>query len=131
MSEQKNQLNRRQLLTSIVTATGVVALWPVISRAEGKRGGGAAAAGGAVLVDPKDPVAQGVKYAHAHKDVKDKAVQTERQGVKWADQSCSNCALYDATKATTVSGMKCGGCALFPGKVVAEKGWCTSWAKKA
>jgi len=131
MSETKNSMNRRQLLTSVVTATGVVALWPIISRAEGKRGGGAAAAAGGALLDPKDPTAQAVKYAHAHKDIKDKTLQTERQGVKWADQKCTGCALYDAKKATTVNGMKCGGCALFPNKVVADSGWCTSWAKKA
>jgi len=39
---------------------------------------------------------------------------------------CSNCALYQG-KAEENSGP----CPLFPGKNVAAKGWCTSWAKKA
>lgn len=42
-----------------------------------------------------------------------------------AGQVCNNCALYQA-KATD----PWGGCALFPGKQVAGKGWCSAWAKK-
>ena len=124
-------MNRRQLLTSIVTATGVAALLPVIARAERKREAGGAA-GGAQLVDPKDAQAKAVSYGHAHKDITDKKIQTERQGVKWADQKCQNCAFYDATKETTAGGLKAGPCQMpfAAGKVVSQTGWCTSWAKK-
>ena len=38
-----------------------------------------------------------------------------------APQACSNCALYQGAA---------GGCALFAGKQVAAKGWCSAYAKK-
>lgn len=43
-----------------------------------------------------------------------------------APQACLNCSLYQA-KATDPT----GGCALFAGKQVAGKGWCSAYAKKA
>ena len=43
-----------------------------------------------------------------------------------ADQTCSNCVLYQG-KATDAA----GGCPLFGTKQVAGKGWCSAWAKKA
>ena len=42
-----------------------------------------------------------------------------------AGQHCGNCALYQGGAA------EAGGCALFPGKQVANKGWCSAYAKKA
>ncbi len=43
-----------------------------------------------------------------------------------AGSQCSGCALY-LGKADDAA----AGCPLFPGKQVAGKGWCSSWAKKA
>jgi hypothetical protein len=43
-----------------------------------------------------------------------------------ATQLCNNCQLY-AAKTTDPAGP----CALFPGKLVAGKGWCSAWVKKA
>ena len=42
------------------------------------------------------------------------------------EQNCSNCSLYQG-KATD----KAAACALFPGKLVAGKAWCSAWVKKA
>lgn len=42
-----------------------------------------------------------------------------------ADQRCANCSLYQGKLADSA-----GGCAIFPGKQVAGKGWCSAWAKK-
>ncbi len=42
-----------------------------------------------------------------------------------ATQLCNNCALY-AGKPTDAA----AACPLFPGKLVAGKGWCSAWAKK-
>ncbi len=43
-----------------------------------------------------------------------------------ATQNCLNCALYvGAPKDTS------GACALFAGKAVAPKAWCSAWVKKA
>ncbi len=125
-------MNRRQLLTSIVTLTGIAAILPTIARAERKRGGDTAAAG-PVLVDAKDAQAKAVNYGANHKDITDKALQTERAGVKWADQKCSGCAFYDKTKEVSVGGVKAAPCSMpfAAGKVVAQTGWCSSWAKKA
>ena len=95
--------------------------------------GGDTAAAGPVLVDAKDAQAKAVNYGAAHKDITDKALQTERAGVKWADQKCSGCAFYDKTKEVSVGGVKAGPCSMpfAAGKVVAQSGWCSSWAKKA
>lgn len=41
-------------------------------------------------------------------------------------QQCSNCRHFQGAVADTS-----GGCDLFGGKVVAGKGWCGSWVKKA
>ena len=43
-----------------------------------------------------------------------------------ADQRCDNCTLYQGKAADAG-----GGCALFPAKQVAAKGWCSAWVKKA
>ena len=43
-----------------------------------------------------------------------------------ADQHCGNCALYQG-KSSDAS----AACALFPGKQVAGKGWCSAWARKS
>jgi len=36
--------------------------------------------------------------------------------------NCANCQFFTAAS---------GACSLFPGKLVAGKGWCSAWAKKA
>lgn len=126
-------MNRRQLLSSMIALTGAAVLFPVLASAERKRGGDAAAATGPVLVDAKDAQAKAVNYGAKHSDIKDKSLQVERNGTKWADQKCSNCAFYDATKEVSVGGVKAAPCAMpfAAGKVVAQAGWCTTWAKKA
>lgn len=43
-----------------------------------------------------------------------------------ANQNCANCALYQGKP-----GSASGACGIFPGKLVAAKGWCTAYAKKA
>jgi hypothetical protein len=46
---------------------------------------------------------------------------------KFADgQNCGSCALFQGKGKVTS-----GPCPLFGNRVVAAKGWCTSWAKKA
>ena len=72
------------------------------------------------LVDEKDPQAAALGY---------KADTTKVDKAKFpkhaADQHCGNCALYQGGTAAQ------GGCPLFAGKDVANKGWCSAWAKKA
>jgi len=127
-------MNRRSFFQTMMFAVGAVAVLPSMLKAEERRrgGGAAAAGGGAVLVDPKDPAAAAVHYVHHTKDMKDKTLQTERNGVKFAAQHCNGCQFYDKSKETTVNGMKAGGCQMpfAAGKVVSSDGWCTTWAKK-
>lgn len=89
--------------------------------------GGSAPSGS--LVDPAaDPMAKNVNYVHKKADLKKADLKIEKLGVKWDQQFCDNCTLYSAPGKK--DGDDVGQCALFPGKLVKGKGWCTSWAKK-
>ena len=124
-------MNRRTFFQSAAALVGAAVILPVISKAEGRRGGGKAAAAGPALVDVNSPEAKAVKYAHNHADVKDKSVMIDRQGVKFKDQLCSGCGLYDKSKETTINGKKAAPCPAVAGKFVAADGFCTTWNKRA
>jgi hypothetical protein len=76
------------------------------------------------FVVPGQGMAASVNYSEDKKKVK-KDLQTDRQGVKFANQKCSVCALY------TKVDEKAGKCALFPNEYVKANAWCASWSKKA
>lgn len=86
-------------------------------------GTSALAAGGMALaqakVDENDAQAKGVGY------VSD-ASKADKAKRKDANAHCGNCALFQGKASDAY-----GGCGIFPGKQVANKGWCTAWAKKA
>lgn len=127
-------MNRRSFIQQAVALTGLVAILPRLVHAEERRRGGGAAAAAApslTLADPKDPQCAALNYVVKHSDIKDKALQTEKSGVKWADQKCLTCAFYQKDKETTVSGKKAAPCQLLPNKAVLPNAWCSSWAKKA
>ena len=97
------KLNRRQFVMSTAT---VVALSPSIlltSRTVG--------AADMSKVDPNDPQAKALSYAHESPD---------------SDNVCANCQLY-----SSAADSDWGPCAIFPGKLVAGKGWCSAWVKKS
>ena len=73
------------------------------------------------LLDEKDPTAIALGYVADASKV-DKAKYPKYA----AGQVCANCALYQG-KATDPAAP----CTLFAGKLVAGKGWCSAWAKKA
>ena len=127
-------MNRRSFIQLALSTAGALTLIPILVKAEERRRGGgttpAAAAAGLVLIDPKDPQAKALSYQHEHKDIKDKALQTDRNGVKWADQHCQNCNFYQKDKEGKASGKTAAPCQLLAGKAVASTGWCTTWAKK-
>ena len=94
----------------------------------------AAAAAGALVIDGRDAMAQdaprlseddamakSLKYTHDASTV-DPASRVH----KAADQTCANCALIQGN-----DGDAWRPCGIFPGKVVAAKGWCSAWAPKA
>ncbi len=80
----------------------------------------AAGTASAAMVDENDAQAKALGYvADAARVDKAKFKQFA------AGQNCGNCALYQGGTAPA------GKCALFPGKDVAAKGWCSAYAKKA
>lgn len=125
-------MNRRSFFQTTLLTIGALGFFSWAQAEEKRRGGGTAAAV-AKLVDPKDPAAKAVNYVHDVNDIKDKALQLDRGGVKFKDQHCVGCAFYEKAKETTLDGKKVAPCQMpfAAGKVVAEKGWCTTWAKKA
>jgi len=68
-------------------------------------------------LDENDPTAKALSYVQDAK--------TADSAKRFSDQFCNNCALY-AGKADD----EWAGCSIFPGKVVAGKGWCSVWAAK-
>ena len=97
------QLSRRQFVMSTAT---VVALSPSIfltSRSVG--------AADMPKVDPNDTQAKALSCVHESPS---------------ADNFCTNCQLY-----SSAADSAWGPCAIFPGKLVAGKGWCSAWVKKA
>ena len=81
---------------------------------------GAGAAAGGPMVDEKDATAVALGYVADASQV-DKAKYANFT----AGQNCAGCALYQGGAAPA------GGCALFAGKQVSAKGWCSAFAKKA
>lgn len=76
--------------------------------------------------EEKDPTALALEYRHdAAAEYKKKGDKEPKVPKAPKDQTCANCQFLQA-----------GGtddwrpCQLFPGKSVAMKGWCASWAKK-
>lgn len=127
-------MNRRSFFQAALLSVSALGFFSWAQAEERRRGGGtAAAAATPQLVDPKDPAAKAVSYVNDNSEIKDKALQLERTGVKFKDQRCLGCTFYEKAKETTVGGKKAAPCQMpfASGKYVAEKGWCSTWAKKA
>ena len=130
-------MNRRDFFQLFIGGAGLLTLATTLKpsqlKAEERRRSGGAAAAGPVLVDPAAPAAKQVNYVHKHSDMKDKALKVERSGVKWDDQKCTNCSFYQKRdKDNKIGAMAVGGCSMpfASGKVIADAGWCMTWAKK-
>ena len=72
-------------------------------------------------LDPKDPQAVALGYLPDTTKV-DKAKYPKHD----VSQQCANCQLYQGKASDPTAP-----CALFAGKSVAAKGWCSAWVKKA
>ena len=77
------------------------------------------------FVAPGKGMAASVNYLEDKKKAP-KNLQIERNGVPFAKQSCSGCALYTKDAVGNY-----GKCALFPNENVKPTSWCQSWSKKA
>ena len=53
-------------------------------------------------------------------------IDAKKQPVFLAGSNCSGCALFQGK-----AGDASAACLIFSGKLVAAKGWCTGWSKKA
>jgi len=100
---------KRRLMLKLVATTAL-----------GSACGLAMAQAKAVELSETDPQAVSLGYKADATKV-DKAKYKNYQ----AGQLCSNCNLFKA-EANAAN----GACAIFPGKNVAAKGWCSAWIKK-
>jgi hypothetical protein len=109
-SSTKPDSSRRQFLNRLAVASASL---PVVVLLGGIR---TARAEEAPHMDEADPMAKALRYVHD-------AARSE--GRVDATALCENCLHYSA-----VSGSEWGPCALFQGKQVNAKGWCSAWVKK-
>lgn len=137
-----NSSSRRQFFKIAAAFGGLALLMPTLAKAAEERrrakpaepaAGAAPAAGGGdtnlPLVKPGEGMAASLHYVHNHKDLKDKSLMVERQGVPFEKQHCAACMLF--TPAGKKNGEEVGKCQLFAGQLVKGTGWCTSYTKKA
>ena len=108
MTRHAADTNRRRFIKLTVTGLAAAPL------ANALLSGNAEAAD---MVSESDPTAVALKY---------KMDATKAADRKDAKALCSNCNFYTG-KAADANGP----CSVFGGKLVAAKGWCASWVKKA
>ncbi|HEY2676812.1 MAG TPA: high-potential iron-sulfur protein [Steroidobacteraceae bacterium] len=101
---------RRTLIKNLGAAAGVAALMPVQVRP--------ARAAEPPRVDIKDPAAVALGYTEDAARVDSKKYPTYAKG-----STCENCLLLEGKEGSSYRP-----CHLFPGKLVAAKGWCTGWS---
>lgn len=77
------------------------------------------------LLAESDPQAKALGYHHDASKV-DTKKWAKKGGADGKTQHCGNCMLFNSGKVTSD---KEGPCSLFPGKAVANAGWCNSWVK--
>ncbi|GIK34441.1 MAG: high-potential iron-sulfur protein [Gammaproteobacteria bacterium] len=70
-------------------------------------------------LDPNDPVAKALMYTHDASKIDKAKVPNFKAG-----SDCANCVQVQAASGAWRP------CTAFPGKLVAEKGWCSAWAPK-
>ncbi len=68
-------------------------------------------------VSEDDPTAKALNYVHD--------ARTVDAAKRFSDRYCYNCALFAGT-----ADEEWAKCSVFPGKVVAGKGWCSVWAPR-
>ncbi|WP_419474596.1 high-potential iron-sulfur protein [Hydrogenophaga sp.] len=103
-----NGSNRRVFMLQVAAASGT-ALMAAKAQAQ------------AALVNEKDAQAAALGYVADSTKVDAKKFPKHA-----AAQMCSNCQVYAGKPADPA-----GPCAIFPGKLVAGKGWCSAYVKKA
>lgn len=122
MDSNKFDQNRRQFIKKCFFAGAAVLALPALRSKELILS--AIADEKLVPLSEKDPMAVSLGYKDDAKKVDTKKFP-KRAGPEGEKQLCDNCMFY------TEVDKKKGKCQIFPGKTVAAKGWCNTWAKKA
>lgn len=102
-------MNTRRTFFKLVPVAGSVLLGSTLSHAQ------------AATLDPKDAQAVALGYVVDTTKV-DKAKYPKHE----ASQTCATCQLYGGA-----AGSASGPCPIYQNKLVAAKGWCSTWVKKA
>jgi len=113
----KPEVSRRRFLAQIAVAVPAgAALLDVVANT-------AAAQAALPKLDVNDPSAKALLYV----EDASKVDKTNPMAARFTpDQHCGNCSQIQGK-----AGDAYRPCAIFPGKLVADKGWCSVWAKKA
>lgn len=122
VTNRRNFLKSLGLLSAVATVTPGIAVSTAFAKK--KKADDKAQAAGAAMVSETDPQAKALGYVADASKV-DTAKWPKRAGPEGAKQFCNNCLLYNEGKESKEAQ---GPCRLFPGKAVAAKGWCNSWA---
>jgi hypothetical protein len=118
MSDKPMNKSRRDAVKAVIGGLAAVPVLNLVATA-------AAYAQDLPAVDPAtDPTAQALKYV-ADAATADRA-GAARPGMAPEEQFCHNCNFANAP-----AGEGYMACTLFPGKKVANDGWCQSWTMKA
>lgn len=116
----KPDTSRRRFLAQVAIAVpaGIVLLDAAVSTAAAQAAGQPAAL---PILELTDPSAKALLYV----DDASKVDRTNPLAARFApDQNCANCSQIQGK-----AGDAHRPCAIFPGKLVASKGWCSVWAK--
>lgn len=143
--ENKQNNSRRSFLKLFAQATGVSliagpALMKTAFGQEKRRGDAPSAGVGGSQLDwpvvvPGKDLALAMAYHHSHADA-EKDAKTDKKtdkGLSWEKRFCDNCSFYKNVGNKKIDGKDeaAGTCTIFPKALVAGKGICNSWAKKA
>ena len=107
--DKRSRFSRRRFVKSVGAATATVTTGFGI---------GTLYAAEPPRVSEDDPMAKALNYVHD--------ARTADAAKRFSDRYCYNCALYAGG-----ADDEWAKCSIFPGKLVAGKGWCSAWAPKA
>ncbi len=116
----KTEVSRRRFLAQVAIAVpaGAALLDAAVNTASAQ----AAAPAALPRLDLNDPSAKALLYVEDTSQVDRKNPLAARFT---PDQNCANCSQIQGK-----AGDAFRPCAIFPGKLVSSKGWCSVWAKK-
>ena len=102
----RRTVTRREWM--VATASLTVAFTPLVRASDG-----------AVRVEETEPQAKALAYVHDASEV-----DRSRFPRFESTANCANCRLYSGTSGDW------GPCAIFPGKQVSARGWCSAWVAR-